>query len=1138
MYPGAPLIFVLLHTNDPFIYRMAEESILIRKLDEFIRKYYRNRLIKGLLWTLSLLATYYLVLIIGEYYFHFSPAIRTVLFFAFLSGAIFLFSRLVFLPILQIIKIGRQISHVKAAEIIGNHFPEIQDKLLNTLQLIRKRKDPGEHADLLSASIKQKTESLKLFQFTKVIDFRKNMRYLRLAFIPIAIILVLALFLPGFITDPTIRIIQYNKSFAAPLPFKIEIRNKDLSVVQQQDFELSVVASGIEIPSEIYLRTKSRLFKMNKDRGFNYTFLFKSLQENTSFIITAGDFSSKSYEIKVFPKPTLLSFDVEVTYPSYLNKPAEKLENIGDLTIPEGTGLKWNFYTKDVSVLELRIGDKRNKLIRKQSNVFTFSESRLTTTSYCISPLNETKMAPDSLVYHISVISDGFPTIYVAETKDSLLNTRIFFKGTIKDDYGFTRLTFNADISSKDDSVKRDHVVENIMIDKRINNQEFFYMEDLQKLLPSTGMSLRYYFEVCDNDGIHGPKCSKSEVKTISTPTLEEITQRTEQNEKSMQDKINQSIKESSRIVKTVDELNKKMVEQNNISWQEKKKIEDLINANLEIEEKVKSAIRNSRENLENEEKYLNTSERIIQKQKQLEDMMAQLLSDEMKKMIEEMQEMLKQVDKAKLNLLLEKMKISNKELETQLDRNLALMKQLEFDRKLESLSQELKKMAEKLDNLAKETLGSQKTNEQLLEGQNRINIQADSLSAKLSELKTEGKTLETPADLGKTDEKADSIHKNLDSGKKKIEEKKTKEALKFQRNAAKQMRELSDQLEDLQQENEEDQLAEDASNIRMILENLIRLSFEQENLIGATRIISRGDPRLTEIIVSQKEFIQKLTIVEDSLNSVAKRQMALKPYISKEIAAIKTNIDMTLNALDSRNISLAVAKQQYSMTSINNLALLLNESLEKMDEQMASSMKSKGGKKSCPNPSTKGGKSSIKGIKELQEKLGQQLQKLKAGMESNSGKPGGEKSKKSEVNQQIAKLAAQQEAIRNQMQQYENESGAKGLKEQGNLNETKNEMEQLEKDLVNKRITQETIMRQQKILSRLLESDKAEQMRDQEEKRESTEAKNINSGNPNQYFQYNSKKKAGVDNIQLTLPVTSSFYKGKISSYILKIGY
>jgi hypothetical protein len=98
--------------------------------------------------------------------------------------------------------------------------------------------------------------------------------------------------------------------------------------------------------------------------------------------------------------------------------------------------------------------------------------------------------------------------------------------------------------------------------------------------------------------------------------------------------------------------------------------------------------------------------------------------------------------------------------------------------------------------------------------------------------------------------------------------------------------------------------------------------------------------------------------------------------------------------------------------------------------------------------------------------------------------------------------------------------------------------MEQIEHDLVNKSITKETIQRQQKIMSRLLESEKAEQMRDQEEKRESEEAKSRKTSNPNQYFQYNAKKRAGIDHIELTLPVVSSFYKSKISSYTVKIGY
>jgi len=204
----------------------------------------------------------------------------------------------------------------------------------------------------------------------------------------------------------------------------------------------------------------------------------------------------------------------------------------------------------------------------------------------------------------------------------------------------------------------------------------------------------------------------------------------------------------------------------------------------------------------------------------------------------------------------------------------------------------------------------------------------------------------------------------------------------------------------------------------------------------------------------------------------------------------------------------------------------------------MSSNMQSKGGKKSCKNSSGKEGRASVKGMKGLQNQIGQQLQKLKEGMDAKSGKSGGKKAANGGINKEIARLAAQQEALRNEMKRYQDEMGSRGLKEQGSLNEAVREMEKIEMDLINKNVTQETMRRQQEIMTRLLESEKAEQIRDQEEKRESTESKNNKISNPVQNFKYNMKRKASFDNIQLFLPVLSSFYKSKVNSYIVKIGY
>ena len=123
--------------------------ILIRKLDEFIRKYYRNRVIRGTLLFLAILFFSSLLFVTVEYFLHTGILPRTILFYLFivLNGASFLF--FIADPLLKLRKIGRIISHEQAARIIGEHFGEIKDKLLNTLQLKRLENSAEENIEFV-----------------------------------------------------------------------------------------------------------------------------------------------------------------------------------------------------------------------------------------------------------------------------------------------------------------------------------------------------------------------------------------------------------------------------------------------------------------------------------------------------------------------------------------------------------------------------------------------------------------------------------------------------------------------------------------------------------------------------------------------------------------------------------------------------------------------------------------------------------------------------------------------------------------------------------------------------------------------------------------------------------------------------
>ena len=169
-------------------------QILIEKLDAFIRKYYKNRLLKGVIYSLGLLLASFIIITTLEYFVQFSITGRTVLFYLFLVSACYLLINFVAIPLSKLYKFGKVINHDQAAEIIGNHFEEVNDKLINVLQLEHKAlKDSNE---LLLASIDQKSLELKPVPFSRAIDLSENKQYLKYLIIPLILIFGISVLSP------------------------------------------------------------------------------------------------------------------------------------------------------------------------------------------------------------------------------------------------------------------------------------------------------------------------------------------------------------------------------------------------------------------------------------------------------------------------------------------------------------------------------------------------------------------------------------------------------------------------------------------------------------------------------------------------------------------------------------------------------------------------------------------------------------------------------------------------------------------------------------------------------------------------------------------------------------------------------
>src|ERR1700744_723809 len=215
-------------------------ELLIGKIDTFIRKYYFNNLLRGLIFLGAGIFSAYIIITVSEYYGNFNTTFRTVLFFFFIFLNVGLIVWLIIPSLLAWLRLGKTIPHDQAAEIIGKHFSDVSDKLLNTLQLKKLADDNPEHRELIEASIDQKIETLKPVSFPSAINIRENTKYLKWIVFPAGIICIIALAAPSILTESTKKLIRHNEYFAPVAPFSFIVQNKNLSVVQGDDFKLDL----------------------------------------------------------------------------------------------------------------------------------------------------------------------------------------------------------------------------------------------------------------------------------------------------------------------------------------------------------------------------------------------------------------------------------------------------------------------------------------------------------------------------------------------------------------------------------------------------------------------------------------------------------------------------------------------------------------------------------------------------------------------------------------------------------------------------------------------------------------------------------------------------------------------------------
>jgi hypothetical protein len=1082
-------------------------NILVQKLNAFRIKYYSFKLFKGIILTLFFLLALFTVFSVIEYVVYLSSEIRKILFFGFVVFGGLLTLQFVAVPLLKLLHILKPIDIKTSSVIIQNHFRDIKDKLLNIIEL-SEINEPIYSSDVVLASIDQKINELNVFDFRQAVQYRQ-LKMVLIYFL-VSLLVTLSVFLVNqsiFTTAPQ-RIIHFNTEFVKPAPFEFNLLNTDLKAKKGDAFKIQMEVSGDELPQVTYINIEGNNYLMKNAAAGMFEFEMASVINPVNFYFTDLKYKSDRYFLKLLPKPGINNFGVTVEPPSYTGLPVLEHENIGDLQVPHGTIVKWNFQGIDIDTLYMALSDSLTLGAEKTLSGFLLKNQFFKASDYHVFIKNDLTEPELALSYSVDVLPDLYPEIKVVQVQDSLQMTRFFFKGTIGDDYGFSALNFHYNINNTDSAVAIPFV-------KNMNDQKFYFSFDFAEVASESGV-ISYYFSVTDNDVLNNFKTTTSDNFIFNLPNSEEIAA----NEKEQFENLEKMLQESEQLTREIQDdlenLRLKNMDTNVSDWEKSQMVNQILSKQSELE-KLYDRIKQDNEKLNN---YLNSfnqqNDKIREKQQQIEELLDEVFTDELKKLLEEFQKLAEEFDNRMLNELTEKMNFTYEDLQKQLDRNLEMLRKMKVEQKLQNAIDDLNKIAEEEEKMAENV--SEKSNFDEIGGQlENHKKELNNLQNEINNALQMNEELEKPMNFDDFSEEFEDIEKSMENSRNSLDKKNRRKTGSGLKENAEKMENTAFAMQQMLNSNTMQQNMENIQNLRQILSNLVYLSFEQESVLNGLTGTNANDPVIGELNLQQRRIKEQSQIVKDSLYALAKRTPQINSMVNNELITMELNLDKTLNEMTEGLYPNARASQQFVITATNNLALMLNEALENLEKQMANAQP---GDQQCENPGQ--GQSGMNLLKQESESIKQQLQQMIEQMKD--GNP-------QNMNRQMGQSLMQHEMMQQMLREIMN-NGSVGSDARKTLQEIDNLLEQNRKQLMNKNVNAQMISRQNQITTRLLEAEKAELEREFDDQRESRSAEDFQS-NPAQFFEYQIRDNSTLEYLNRNSHKLSNFYNNKYKQYL-----
>ncbi len=1066
-----------------------------KKLFQIIVRENRREGLKGLYLFVPAVSVLVVLLSFFEIFFEFNSAVRTILFYCSIVTIAVLFILLVVLPLLKNYSFWLRPDYLDAAKKAGSYFPEIKDELFNALQLVTEH-NPHYSSGLIDAAFERVYTKTKNYDFDSVIDFGSIKKFLRTAAIFLTATIILFAIIPA-LSSASYRLINFNRNFVTPPKFVFIIQPGSKEVTKGDNIKIEIKTVG-ERPKEIYLLIKhedeteftEKYLQADSSGVFKYEIV--SVKNSFNYFATAEGMKSDSYKISVINRPVITNLYLTITPPAYSRLPEQTQRDNGNINALPGSNVRISITaSRNITKSEIAFGDSTAKPMQTKGVKAFANFTVIKDNTYQIlitDAQGNSNVNPVS--YSIKVLTDAFPAIEMVSPAEASQNiklgkeTKISLVSKISDDYGFSRMNLNYRLATSKYRKTSDAFTQvPITISNTLKEDEVYFVWDLEPLVLAEGEILLYYLEVFDNDNVNGPKSAKTRQFTITVPSLDEIFADADTKQQSTAKDLSQTLKEAEKLhdefQKLRDDLKQNSKE---ISWEEKERAEKASERFKELSKKIDDISRKFSE-MKNDLANNNLlSEETLKKYNELQELLDQMSSEEMKDAFKRLQEALQSMMRDNVQMSLEDLKANEEYFKKSLERTVNLLKRIQVEQKVDELTKRAEEIARKTGELKNKTdqsnLSEKTKREGLAERQKDITNDLKNLKDEMKKLseKMNGLTDMPQDELNKLQHEFDKQNnENISSqAEQNLKQPQKNSALQNQQQLSQNMQSMAKQFQNLQSSMQQMNQMKSFYNMMKILNDLITLSKDQENLKNKTDQLNPYSSELAENTREQNEIIDNLNKVMQNLSALSQKTFAITPEMGRALGKALSEMQQSITAMQNQNSPLAAQKQTGSMSDLNEAAQLV-----------------KGGLDLMMNGGQAGGMMSM--MQQLQMLAQQQMDLNKLTQMMNQGQLS------QEMLAQMQRLAQQQESIRKSLEELNKEAREAGQSKRlaANLEKILNEMKEVVTNLQSEKVNDDLVKQQERILSKLLDAQKSINERDYEEQRKSTTGKNIDRSSP-----------------------------------------